>query len=310
MASACFGNVGMLPPAPDASTPVDAGVRDAGLTPDSGTPDSGTHDAGASDAGPLDAGATDAGPVDAGDFCNGALLCERFEGYPLGALSDGQNFGPWQAKIQDSNATASIDEMPSGSGNHALKVHIDNTFTSGAQLLSYAAPLFSPTRTKLYGKLRMYLAADATSEHWTMFGFSGNLPQGDPNAGAYATYEFSSFDDGMGHNQFGDVYGNDGTGQDCNTHSTQLMPVGRWACVSFLVDATAIQYRMWLDGTPVPSMSVDTMGLQCVDHTSNPWYGPDFSNLFVGAWSFHPMRAALDMWIDDYVVDINPVDCP
>ena len=32
--------------------------------------------------------------------------------------------------------------------------------------------------------------------------------------------------------------------------------------------------------------------------------------LFVGAWSFHPLNAPLDVWIDDLVVDTKPVSCP
>jgi hypothetical protein len=44
--------------------------------------------------------------------------------------------------------------------------------------------------------------------------------------------------------------------------------------------------------------------------TTDPWYGPAVVDLFVGAWSFHPMNAPLDVWIDDLVVDTSPVACP
>ena len=40
------------------------------------------------------------------------------------------------------------------------------------------------------------------------------------------------------------------------------------------------------------------------------WYGPLIDQLFVGAWSFHPMKAPLELWIDDLVVDTAPVACP
>jgi hypothetical protein len=36
---------------------------------------------------------------------------------------------------------------------------------------------------------------------------------------------------------------------------------------------------------------------------------PNFDEFYVGALSFHPMSAGLDLWIDDVVLDTKPVAC-
>jgi hypothetical protein len=85
-----------------------------------------------------------------------------------------------------------------------------------------------------------------------------------------------------------------------------------WACISFEMDSVARKLRMYKDGAVDPILSVDDRGTGCVQPTpvTTPWYGPSVTQLFVGAWSFHPMNAPLDVWIDDLVVDTKPVTCP
>jgi hypothetical protein len=284
----------------------DAGLPDAGAA-DSGQPDAGQRDGGAADSGAPDAGPVDSGVPDAGDFCAGAKLCERFDEYDAGTLSDGTMFGPWRVNVQDSSGGAVLDDVQ---GSRALHVHIDQGASSGAQIKTRAAPLFASTRQQLYGRFKMYLGNDGSSIHWTMWGASGIVPQGTTTAGASATYLFSSFADNNNKNDFSEVYGNSQTGQDCYHGSQQLMPVGRWACVAWSLDAPNRQYRMWLDGTSVPSMSLNDMGDGCVNQANQSWWGPDFDELYLGALSFHPMSAPLDLWFDDIVVDTSPVSCP
>jgi hypothetical protein len=286
---------------------VDAGF-DAGAGTDGGS-DAGTSDSGTPDAG-VDAGTPDAGPADAGDVCASAKLCETFEGYDAGPLSDGNTFGPWRVNVQDSSGSANIDTTRAVSGTRALHVHIDQNASSGAQIRTQAAPLFAQTRQQLYGRFMMYLGPDGTSIHWTMFGASGIVPAGTTSAGANATYLFSAFDNGSGKNEFSEVYGNSSTQQDCYHGSSLLMPVNQWACVAFSVDAPNRQYRFWLNGIAHPELSINDRGDGCVNQANQSWWGPDFDEFYMGALSFHPMSGPLDLWIDDLVVDTNPVACP
>jgi hypothetical protein len=78
------------------------------------------------------------------------------------------------------------------------------------------------------------------------------------------------------------------------------------------MDSVARKLRMYKDGASTPILSVDDHGLNCVAPTpvADAWYGPQMTDLFVGAWSFHDMVGPLDVWIDDLVVDTKPVACP
>jgi hypothetical protein len=313
--AACTGTIGTLTPSGTDSGfdgGRDSGVVDSG-TKDSGTADSGVPDSGIADSGTLDSGVPDAGidaGMDSGFSCGTALLCETFDEYDAGALTNGATLGPWKVNIQDSSASADVSTMRSTSGAQAFHVHIDQNASSGAQLKTRASiPLFASTRTQLYGRFMMYLGPDGTSIHWTMWGASGTVPQGTTSAGATATYLFSAFN--LNNvNEFSEVYGNSITGQDCYHGSNVLMPVNDWACVSFSVDSAAIQYRMSVDGGVIPSMSLDTMGDGCVNQANQSWWGPLFDQFYIGALSFHPMTGPLDLWIDDLIVDTQPVGCP
>lgn len=285
--------------------PEDSGTgSDAGQSVDAGT-DAGTVIA---DAG-FDAGTSvpDAGP----DVCGNAKLCEQFEGYDAGNLVNNRTFGPWRVNVQ-SGGSISLDSTRSTSGTRALKIHVDQGASAGGQLRTKSAPLFASGRTQLYGRFMMYMQNDGSSVHWTMFGASGTVPAGSsPAAGHHTTYLYSAFANNNGKNIFSDVFYDDQTAQDCYNGSSQLIPVGRWACVAFAVDSAAITYRFWLDGVLVPSMSINTTGQGCVAHPgATPWYGPVFDELYIGALSFHPMSGPLDMWVDDLVVDTVPVSCP
>jgi hypothetical protein len=78
------------------------------------------------------------------------------------------------------------------------------------------------------------------------------------------------------------------------------------------MDSVARKLRMYEGATAAPILSVDDHGSGCVAPTPvvSPWYGPSITQLFVGAWSFHPMNAPLDVWSDDLVVDTKPIACP
>ncbi|MBX7098627.1 MAG: hypothetical protein K1X89_13045, partial [Myxococcaceae bacterium] len=264
---------------------------------------------GSAGGGQPDGGRTDGGTSDGGGG-GSAKFCEVFETYATGALSGGATLGPWKVNVADSNGTVSIDGTHVVSGSKALKVHINNGASSGGQLRTKASPLFSPARPQLYGRFMMYLANGAgTSQHWTMFGAAGTVPDG-PTMGHHATYLYSAFASSA-KNSYGEVYYDDQTAQDCWHTSNTLMPLDKWTCVAFSVDGPNKAYRFWLDGTSIPGLSVNTTGDGCVAHpAATPWYGPNFDEFYIGALSFHPMTASLDLWIDDVVLDTSPVACP
>lgn len=261
--------------------------------------------------GAVDAG-TDAGPVDP---CDTALFCEKFDDYAgVKAITDKQKFGPWHAALKQ-GASMELDGAHKVSGSNALHVHIDNTVTAGGRLYADGAqPIFANKPTHVYGRMMMYIDPSGTSVHWTFFGVNGGAEPSSPVVGRNAAYIMSSLPKN-GVNTYSFVYGLQGTAnegyRDCYSQSKTSMP-SEWACISFEMDSEARKLRMYKDGAVDPILSIDDTGAGCVAPTPGDslWYGPAMTQLFVGAWSFHPMKAPLDVWIDDLVVDTKPVACP
>jgi hypothetical protein len=281
-------------------------------TPDGSTADVAAIDTGADAPAPIDA-AVDVTPPDP---CGGALFCETFESYPtVKSIADAQKFGPWHAALK-TGATMGLDGAHVTSGASALHVHIDATATAGGRLFADGAqPLFAGKPTHLWGRMKMYVDPNGTSIHWTFFGMSGPADPGSPAAGRNASYILSSLPK-ANVNTYSFVYGLAAKGSDpfhdCSSQSTTSMPTAKWSCVSFEIDSVARKLRMYTDANPTPILSVDDHGKGCVAPTAvtDPWYGPVVSQIFAGAWSFHPMNAPLDVWLDDVVVDTKPVSCP
>lgn len=293
----------------DASRP-DARIVDTGVdAPVDARLDAPVDVDAATDAG-SDGGA-DAGPPDP---CETALFCETFEDYDVGALSDGQRFGPWQAAVGMGGSALGIDDTRAVSGSRALHAHVEVGERQGGRLYARGAhPLFEGGPTHLYGRMRMYLQPDGASVHWTYFGATGPAVASSPVAGRRATYLMSALGT---ENRHSFVYGlqSGDTGEpyrDCWRQGPERIADGRWSCVAFEMDSEARILRSWIDTTDAPTVMVEHTGSGCVGDVpgDTPWYGPSVSELYVGAWSFHPMNEDLDVWIDDLIVDTSPVPC-
>jgi hypothetical protein len=251
----------------------------------------------------------------AADPCAGALFCETFDQYAgVTAIADKQKLGPWHAAL-NMGATMGLDGVHTRSGSSALHVHIDAAATAGGRLFADGMqPIFASKPTHVYGRMMMYIDPNGTSVHWTFFGVNGTAEPSSPAVGRTASYIMSSLPRNN-VNTYSFVYGLSAMGadayHDCSSQSMTAMP-SAWACVSFEMDSVARKLRMYKDGAPDPILSVDDHGKGCVAPTAvtSPWYGPSISQLYVGAWSFHAMNAPLDVWIDDLVVDTQPVSCP
>lgn len=244
--------------------------------------------------------------------CPTGAFCESFDSYTVAALADAQTFGPWRASLTTAGATMGLDGMHTTSGSRALHVSIDSGATAGGRLYARdAVPLVAAHPTHVYGRLHMFVQPSGTSIHWTFFGIEGPADHTSPAAGRSASYIMSSLPrSGVNTFSFVDGLGGGANYQDCWAQSTTNMPVGHWSCVSFEMDSVARHLVMSVDGTQIER--VDQTGQGCVSPVSgtSPWYGPEVAAMFVGAWSFHPMDAPLEVWIDDLVVDTSPVTCP
>lgn len=246
--------------------------------------------------------------------CPATAFCEPFDDYTETALADGQIFGPWRAAVNSPGATMDLDGTHTTSGERALHVRLEQGDASGGRLFTEGdVPLLEGSPTHVYGRLMMYIAQSGTSVHWTFFGVQGPAEPSAPLAGNYASYIMSSLpSDGVNTFSFVDGLAGGPAYQDCWARGDTPMPTGQWTCVSFEMDSLERRLRMYVDGDPNPIVAVDDTGQGCVSPVAGDslWYGPEIEDLFVGTWSFHPMEAPLEMWIDDLVVDTAPVECP
>lgn len=246
--------------------------------------------------------------------CPATAFCEPFDDYTETSLADGQTFGPWRGSLSDAGATMDLDGTHTVSGDRALHVRLEQGGTSGGRLFTQdGLPFLSGSPTHVYGRMMMYIAESGTSVHWTFFGVQGPAEPSAPLAGNYASYIMSSLpSDGVNTFSFVDGLAGGPDFQDCWARGDTPMPTGEWTCVSFEMDGLARRLRMYVDGDPAPIVSVDDTGQGCVSPVPGDslWYGPEIDTMFVGTWSFHPMDAPLELWIDDLVVDTAPVACP
>ena len=252
------------------------------------------------------------------DPCETALFCETFEDYPsVSEIADDQEFGPWRAALASPGAVMNLDDTHTTSGSRALHMSIDGGIEAGGRLFADGDhPLFTDLPTHVYGRMMMYIDPNGTSVHWTFFGASGNAEPSSPEPDRRATYLMSSLPrDGV--NTYSFVYGLSPQGkdpfQDCWNQSETPMPTAGWQCVQFEMDSVTRKLRMNMNGESAPAVSVDETGQGCVGDVvpdDTPWYGPAIDQIYVGAWSFHPMNGPLEVWIDDLVVDTSPVGCP
>jgi hypothetical protein len=311
---ACNGqNSGGVTPPADEGGASSSSSSSGSASSSSSSSGSASSSGGPTDASPPSDGETDAAPADP---CGTAAFCEKFDGYAgVTAIANNQKLGPWHAALQ-AGATMALDGTHKTSGSSALHVHIDNAVTAGGRLFADGAqPIFSTKPTHVYGRMMMYIDPNGTSIHWTFFGVNGPADPTSPAAGRNASYILSSLPKNN-VNTYSFVYGLSAQGSDgyhdCSSQSSTSMPTAAWACVAFDMDSVARKLRMYKDAAATPILSVDDHGTGCVAPTAvtSPWYGPTVTQLYAGAWSFHPMNAPLDVWIDDVVVDTKPVTCP
>lgn len=257
-----------------------------------------------------------AGGMPPADPCDKALFCEKFDGYPnVQDVTDGQKFGPWHAQLKTPGSVMNLDGAHVKSGKSALHIHVDTNQTAGGRLFADGMqPLFQGNPTHLYGRMQMYIDPNGPSIHWTFFGLSGSADANSPAAGRRATYLMSSLPKNN-VNTWSFVYGLEAQGNDpyhdCYFQSQTSMPSKTWTCVAFEFDSVARKLRMTEDAAMSPTVSVDDHGQGCVGQVpgDSPWYGPMVDQIYVGAYSFHPMVSPLDVWIDDVIVDSKPVPC-
>src|SRR5262249_2203071 len=107
---------------------------------------------------------------------------------------------------------------------------------------------------------------------------------------------------------------------DCWTNSDDSFTTEKWLCVEAGFDGSEAAtggtkniLRRWIDG----GLRAEVLGMGhacCVDgqgcSANMPWVAPAFETLKLGWSTYYGTSPAIEMWIDDVVVDSKPISCP
>lgn len=257
------------------------------------------------DAVPADTTSADTAPEAPTDPCAGRLVCDDFEKVAPGDKP------PTPFVASANKGTVAIDSAHAFSGKNSVRVSVDATTSTDRYRRAYlqlkGAPLLPLPNNMLYGRFMIWTdrIPDKTV-HWTYARADGPV-----EGGLRATYNYG----GMG-GLIANYSKNSSPFTDCWQSTPKTLPTNKWVCVSFLIDGKNDEERFWLDGVEIPELHV--VGMSKTDATctvkgiDGKWYAPNpFDTVWVG-WESHQHDVAgkHDAWIDDVILDDEPVGCP
>ena len=260
---------------------------------------SGSGASGASGGGPASTGSGGGGGTGAtGDPCEGRIVCEDFESYELGAPPG----GPWEAATN--NGEVAVDGAHVMSGQRAVRVATGAGQYKQALFFTEGAPAFPAAGNVFYGRMMFYMEQAANDGvHWTMIQGSGPLEGHD---GVTAHYRYG----GMWEGKMMANYETSELATDCWQNTETVMPTNAWTCMEWRFDGPANEMRFWLDGVEIDPLHVTGQGMGCGGHDlDDEWLAPTFDRLWLG-WESYQQDDAREAWIDDVIIDDQPIGCP
>src|SRR6202142_2438327 len=172
----------------------------------------------------------------------------------------------------------------------------------------------------VYGRMMFWLDSSPTmTVHWTfvdgsglvagtayhaVYRYGGQLPLTAADGGFLGSQLMASYDTT-------DSYTGVGPATDCFQHSkSRPVPVGAWTCIEWQFDGPNDTTRFWLNGAPVPDLTVSHTGAGCVSQPAGyEWASPTISQVDVG-WESYQADDARTMWIDDVAFGTTRIGCP
>jgi hypothetical protein len=248
--------------------------------------------------------------------CAGALVCDDFESYPVGAPPGGM----WQASQK--GGTVAIDGTHVHSGSKAVKVSAGAASGYRSVMIAIADKSALPVASGVvYGRMMFYLEdAPTMSVHWTFIDGYGLVP----GQSYHAIYRYGGqLPITMGGNFVGsqlmasyetpDSYNTPpvGPGSDCWLHSNQkVVPVGAWTCAEWEFDSNKNTMRFWQNGAELTDLAMTGTGQGCVNQPATfPWTAPRVERIDLG-WESYQADGARTIWIDDVAISTQKLGCP
>jgi hypothetical protein len=276
----------------------------AGATGDFGLPAGRDAGSGGPEAAP---GATPAGPLNP-DCPAGALFCDDFESYPLGA-----SLAPnWTTQLVNGQVQVETSRPHRGAKSVRLTTTLSPTNeparTNGgplraATLIKEGAPLFPLPNNAFFGRAMIWLTQmPPGGVHFSNVEALGRLPDG-----TLAKYgEGGMYGKLLAGYTIRPMTELDQPTVDCSRSATTGLPEGRWVCLEWQFDGGHDEMHEWLDGVLQTGVDVVEQAGGC----SVAWKGPTFDKVYLGWRHAQPSSIDTEMWMDDVVLHTARVGCP
>jgi hypothetical protein len=242
-------------------------------------------------------GGSSGGSAGGANGCQGALICDDFEGY------DGTPGDPWKV-TKNAAGNVVIDGAQHKSGTKAVKLTTTGAMSYQQAFISLEK-IFPIANNALYGRMMIYATSipSGDSVHWTLIEGEGkNTAEGIDNAQVrYGGQQAKSL---MAN------YDSTGKKSDCWMHSSTKMPEAKWVCMEWYFDGATNTQKFWLDGKAIDDLTVTGQGQGCISQdTGGKWLYPSFSRLNLG-WTSYQTDEPREVWIDDVAVGAAQIGCP
>lgn len=254
---------------------------------------------GAGPGGVENAGGNGGGAGASGDACAGRLFCDDFEEGTVGAGP----LAPWKARVN--GGQAKYDDSKAVSGKRSMKLSQSAGSNGRAMLALEGAPAFPLKKNVLFGRFMFFTDKPPTPGiHSTFLWAEGKYMGADTKY----TYAF--------HDKLLAVYfRSTKPSTECWQHKLgSELPTGKWQCMAYELNGETNEMRFALGPQDIPELHVvgsTRTTADCVDKNVDPvWHAPSPFTAVVLGWENFGQDVARDTWIDDVVVDDEPVACP
>ena len=227
--------------------------------------------------------------------CGDTLRCIDFE-QELATLPPLFRYG-----LRRGPNVVAVDDQFAYSGDKSMRVEIEEGKSGQAGMIALHGEDFDASlRDKIYGRMMLF-ATSYSVYNWHMSESAGPLSESETTR---VQYNAGGDHDRAFHNYYGD-------GKDCWNKSQFRYPKNEWFCWQVEYDRAANTMVILVNGQEVHRM--DGTGDNCLGNTfdgDTPWRAPIFEHFNIGFRPFKTQEESFTAWIDDVVVDNEPVACP
>jgi hypothetical protein len=239
------------------------------------------------------------------------LFTDDFEARQSGVVPA----APWKEESYNTGVTIRVDAERAFSGKQALHVHDPRgaQYRRGYLAIHLKSPLPALT-SGMYGRAMIWLDAapealhGAPPVHWTLLQGEGRSADDRYNSIYRLGVEGA---DGLG--LMANFETTPPVTTDCKQRSARSLPVKRWTCIEWHLEAAPNELEFWIDGRRIAHVRYRAgASAACKgDDLGGRWVAPPtFDSFYIGLERYADSANDQDLWIDDVALAQERVGCP